>query len=67
MATDEPRRDEVDAAVHAAVANAALEGIYVEPDEQVLILLHQRGEIDRAEFLRRAKALAERKAGPADE
>lgn len=63
--SDEPGRGDVDAAIDAAIANAAMEDIHLNPDEQELIRLHQRGEIDRMEFLRRAHALAERKAGPA--
>lgn len=60
-------RAELDDALAAAVANAALEGITVEADEQALIRLHQSGGIDRAEFLRRARALALRKAGEGDD
>lgn len=56
----------LDDALAAAVANAALEGITVEADEQALIRLHQSGGVDHAEFLRRAQALAERKAGGSD-
>lgn len=55
---------ESDAALAAAVANAALEGIRVEPDEQELIRRHQRGELTREEFLAAARALAEAKAQP---
>ena len=57
----------LDEALAAAVANAALEGITVEADEQALIRLHQSGGIDRDEFLRRARALAQRKAGAGDD
>ena len=60
---DFARTDAIDAALAAAVTNAALEGIDVEADEQALIRLHQSGGIDHAEFLRRAQALAERKSG----
>lgn len=64
MATfDEPGRDPIEVALDAAIANAALEGIHVAPDEQELIRAHQRGEIDHAEFLRRTQDLAQRKAG----
>lgn len=56
----------LDDALAAAVANAALEGITVQADEQALIRLHQSGGIDHAEFLRRAQALAERKARGSD-
>ena len=64
MATfDEPGRDPIEVALDAAIANAALEDIHLAPDEQELIRAHQRGEIDRAEFLRRAQELAQRKAG----
>jgi hypothetical protein len=59
------REPTLDDALAAAVANAALEGIEVEADEQALIRLHQSGGIDHAEFLRRARALAERKTGGA--
>jgi hypothetical protein len=55
-------KDNVDDALAAAVTNAALEGIHVTEDEQDLIRLHQSGAIDKAEFLRRAAALAEQKA-----
>lgn len=60
---DFSRTDAIDAALAAAVTNAALEGIDVEADEQALIRLHQAGGIDHAEFVRRAQELAERKAG----
>lgn len=60
--SDDARTTELDGALAAAVANAALEGIDVEADEQALIRLHQAGGIDHPEFLRRAQALAERKA-----
>jgi hypothetical protein len=62
---DEPGRDEANALVDAAIANAAMDDIYLDPDEQELIRLYQRDEIDREEFLRRARAVADRKAGPA--
>ena len=35
---------------------------HVAEDEQELIRLHQSGEIDKAEFLRRAADLAQRRA-----
>ena len=60
------RADAIDAALAAAVTNAALEGVDVEADEQALIRLHQSGGIDHALFSRRAQALAERKAGEFD-
>lgn len=56
--------DTSEAAIAGAVANAALEGIRVEPDEQDLIRRHQRGELTREEFLAAARALAEAKAKP---
>jgi hypothetical protein len=56
--------DTSEAAIAAAVANAALEGIRVEPDELELIRRHQRGELTREEFLAAAQALAEAKADP---
>ena len=59
---DNPGRDGLEAALAAAVANAAVDGVKVEADEQALIRLHQTGGIDSKEFLRRARALAERKA-----
>jgi hypothetical protein len=40
----------LDDALAAAVANAALEGITFEADEQARIRLHQSGGIDRDEF-----------------
>ncbi len=55
------------AALDAAIANAALEGIHLDRDEQDLIRAHQQGAFDRAEFLRRAQALAEAKAEPTRE
>ena len=61
--SDDAGTDALDAALAAAITNAALEGIDIEADEQALIRLHQSGGIDQAEFLRRAQALAERKAG----
>jgi hypothetical protein len=54
----------LDDVLAAAVANAALEGIRVELDEQDLIRKHQRGELTREEFLAAAQALAEAKADP---
>ncbi len=54
--------DPTDAALAAAVANAALEGIRVEVDEQDLIRRHQRGELSQDEFLAAARTLAEDKA-----
>lgn len=48
----------VNAAVDAALANAALENIYLDPDEQALIRARQRGENNHAEYLRQAQALA---------
>lgn len=42
--------------------NAALEDIHVAEDEQELIRPHHSGEIDKAEFLRRAADLAQRKS-----
>lgn len=57
IATPSPD-DGVDAAVDAAVANAALEGIVIEPDEQDLIRLRQRGQITHEEFLARARTMA---------
>jgi hypothetical protein len=53
-------------AIAAAIANAALEGIHVEPDEQELIRRHQRGELTREEFLAAARETAEAKADPDD-
>lgn len=53
--------DPGEAAITAAVANAALEGIHVEADEQELIRRHQRGKLTREEFLAAARALAEAK------
>ena len=50
--------------VNAAVANAALEGIVVEPDEQALIRQRQRGEITHEQFLARARMLAIDKTSP---
>lgn len=55
-------KDNAEDALAAAITNAALEGIYVAEDEQDLIRLHQTGVIDKAEFLRRAAALAQEKA-----
>jgi hypothetical protein len=59
---DDPDRDELEAAMAEAVANAAVEDSRIEADEQALIRLDQTGAIDQDEFLRRARALAERKA-----
>jgi hypothetical protein len=56
--------DTSEAAIAAAVANAALERIRVEPDELELIRRHQRGELTREEFLAAAQALAEAKTDP---
>jgi hypothetical protein len=55
-------REAMEAALAATVANAAAGGVEIGPDEQALIRLHQTGGIDDEEFLRRARALAERKA-----
>lgn len=52
---------DADDALAAAVQNAALDDIHVAEDEQALIRLHQSGEIDKAEFLRRAADLAQSK------
>lgn len=52
-----------EAALAAAVANAAMEGIRVEVDEQDLIRRHQRGELSQDGFLAAARKLAEDKAG----
>jgi hypothetical protein len=62
----EVERDELEAALAATVANAAAGGVVIGPDEQALIRLHQTGGIDDEEFLRRARALAERKAAEHD-
>jgi len=62
MATGD--RGEIDEAVAAAVANAAVENIDLEPDEQELIRRHQRGEISTEDFLAAARELAQRKATP---
>jgi len=59
--------DPTDAALAAAVANAALEGIHVEADEQELIRRHQRGELSQDEFLTAVWALAENKTGHSDD
>jgi hypothetical protein len=59
--------DPTDAALAAAVANAALEGIHVEDDEQELIGRHQRGELSQDEFLAAARALAESKTRHSDD
>jgi hypothetical protein len=59
-------RDELERALTATVANAAAGGVDIGPDEQALIRLHQTGGIDDEEFLRRARALAERKAAEHD-
>lgn len=55
--------DPTEAAIAAAVANAALEGIRVEADEQELIRRHQRGELTQEEFLAAARALAAANTG----
>lgn len=59
-------KEQVDAAITAAAANAALEGIGVEADERELIRRHQLGEITHEEFLASARALAEAKSGQGD-
>ena len=64
MQKDADDTSEAAIAAAVAVANAALEGIRVEPDEQDLIRQHQHGELTRGEFLAAARALAEAKAGP---
>lgn len=64
MIATSPADDGADAAVDAAVANAALEGIVVEPDEQALIRQRQRGEIAHEQFLARARTLAIDKTSP---
>jgi len=56
--------DTSEAAIGAAVANAGLEGICVEPDEHDLIRRHQRSQLTREEFLAAARALAQAKANP---
>lgn len=53
-----PSDEVIDRALAAAVANAAFDGIVIEPDEQALIRRHQRGEITHAQFLRQAEQLA---------
>ena len=53
--------NDADDALRAAMQNAALEDVHVAEDEQELIRLHHSGEIDKAEFLRRAADLAQRK------
>ncbi len=53
---------EIDRAIAAAVANAAFDGIVIEPDEQALIRRSQRGQISHPEFLRLAEELAVTKA-----
>lgn len=60
------KQDQAGAAIAAAAANAALEGICVEADEQELIRRHQLGELTHEEFLAAARKLAERKANPGD-
>ena len=61
---DEPHGgDAVSRAVDAAIANAALEGIQIPADERALIEVHQRGELSDSDFLERARAIAQRKAG----
>lgn len=64
MIATPPADEGADAAVDAAVANAALEGVVVEPDEQALIRQRQRGEITHEQFLARARALAIDKTSP---
>lgn len=59
--------DPTDSALAAAVANAALEGIHVEADEQQLIRRHQRGELTQDEFLTAARTLAENKTRRSDD
>lgn len=59
--------DPTDAALAAAVANAALEGIHVEDDEQELIRRHQSDELTQDEFLAAARALAENKTRHSDD
>jgi hypothetical protein len=59
--------DTSEAAIAAAVANAALEGIHVEADEQELVRRHQRGELSQDEFLAAARALAENKTWHSDD
>lgn len=54
--------EEIDRAIGAAVANAALDGQLVEPDEQALGRRRLRGEISHPEFLRLARQLAVTKA-----
>lgn len=53
---------DIDRAIAAAVANAAFDGIVIEPDEQALIRRSQRGEISHEEFLRQLRELAVDKA-----
>lgn len=61
MGTD--RESDIETALAAAVANAALEGIVIEPDEQDLIRMRQSGELSQAQFLDAALQLAQRKSG----
>jgi Arc/MetJ-type ribon-helix-helix transcriptional regulator len=63
---DENASDAVSRAVDAALANAALEGIDIPDDERALIEAHQRGELSDSDFLARARAIAQRKAGDND-
>jgi len=53
---------ELDRAIAAAVANAAFDGIVIEPDEQALGRRRLRGEISHKEFLRQLRELALTKA-----
>lgn len=53
---------DIDRAIAAAVANAAVDGILVEPDEQALGRRRLRGEISHKEFLRQLRELALTKA-----
>jgi hypothetical protein len=59
---DSDDRPGIEDATDEAVANAALEGIHIEDDEQNLIRRHQHGELSRDEFLAAARELARRKA-----
>ena len=54
--------EEIDRAIAAAVANAALDGQLVEPDEQALGRRRLRGEISHPELLQLARQLAVTKA-----
>ena len=53
-----------DTALAAAIANAALEGIALEPDEVDLILRRQDGELNQAQFLAAAEQLARHRGAP---